>query len=401
MRMTLGYGREEVQVEVATDDLIELSRQPQSPALTDPAQELRRVLETPTRFPALRSALTPDDHVAIVIDETLTPSPLLLPPILGHLELAKVTRSTVTLLFATQQSKDRWLTEPGVEIEGVKTEVHEPGDRKRLSYLATTKAGRRIYLNRTAVDADQTVVLTRRGYDLLLGYSGSAGALYPVLSDQETIEETSGRLSLDVPGEAPWPTRQEAAEVAWLLGAPFMVQIIEGQGEEIAHIVTGLVDSSADGEQLLDARWRVSVTHSADTVLAGISGDPAHLGFNDIARALACAARVVKPNGRIVLLARTGQALDAGAEIIRATDTPEQALKQLHEQHPHDLPAAFQWANAVQQASVYLLSGYPEEAAEELFVTPLQEAGQAQRLIRPGESCVVLQDAHKMMAVVE
>ena len=44
---------------------------------------------------------------------------------------------------------------------GSRFQVHDPADRKKLSYLATTRQGRRIYLNRSAVDADQLIVLSR------------------------------------------------------------------------------------------------------------------------------------------------------------------------------------------------------------------------------------------------
>ena len=54
-------------------------------------------------------------------------------------------------------------------------EVHDPSDRKRLAYLATTKQGHRIYLNRTAVDADQLVVLTRRDYDVVVSDANGKG----------------------------------------------------------------------------------------------------------------------------------------------------------------------------------------------------------------------------------
>src|SRR5207302_1805342 len=105
--------------------------------------------------------------------------------------------------------------------------------------------------------ADQLVVLTRRGYDPLLGYSGAEGALYPALGDDAALQESWERLSMAAPGPAPWPLRQEAAEVAWLLGVPFLVQVIEGAGCEVAHVIGGPVESGAEGQRLLDARWRV------------------------------------------------------------------------------------------------------------------------------------------------
>jgi nickel-dependent lactate racemase len=221
------------------------------------------------------------------------------------------------------------------------------------------------------------------------------------LSDEPTQRELSEQLSMAAPQEVDWPVRDEATEVTWLLGAPFMVQVIEGSGTGISAVVGGVADSADDAQRLLDARWRVVVKQPVDTVLAGISGDPAGQMFEDLARALACASRVVRPNGRIILLTRIGGELGEGAEIIRRSDDPERALGVLQQEAPPDLKAAFQWANTVQQASVYLLSEIPGETAEELFVTPLENLRQVQRLLERAGTCLVLPDAHKALAVVE
>jgi nickel-dependent lactate racemase len=277
--------------------------------------------------------------------------------------------------------------------------MHDPGDRRRLSYLATTRHGRRLYLNRTVVDADQVVVLARRRFDPLLGYAGAEGALFPTLSDEATRKELFARLTMAAPGEKPWPVQREAAEATWLLGAPFMVQIIEGEGSSLAHVVGGLADTGTEGIRLLNARWRVEVDSLADTVIASLTGDPRQHTFADMARGLACAARVVKPQGRIVLLSRAAPTLGPGAEALREAEDPGPALKQLQHFLPPDITAAFLWASAALRANIYLLSGLPADVAEELFATPLEHAGQVQRLLLAGKSCLLLPAAHKMMAV--
>jgi hypothetical protein len=71
----------------------------------------------------------------------------------------------------------------------------------------------------------------------------------------------------------------------------------------------------------------------------------------------------------------------------------------LRQNTPHDLAAAWQWANAAQQASIFLLSGLAGETAEELFAAPLDDARQVQRLLSGNGSVVVLPDAHKTLAV--
>jgi nickel-dependent lactate racemase len=400
MRLGIDYGRQHLDFEVSESKLIGVHRQPIVPPIADRCAAVRAALETPLGFPALRRALTPDDHVTIVVDESLPHLAELLTPLLEHITGAAVHPEAITLLCAPPASSQEWLDELPDEFQEVRVEVHDPTERRKLSYLATTSRGRRIYINRTAVDADQLVVLSRRGYDPLLGYSGSEGMLFPTLSDEATRRELFGQLSMASPDARSWPIQKEAHEVAWLLGAPFMVQVIEGAGEEITHVVGGLADTGAEGERLLNARWRVEVDEPADTVLASVSGDPARQTFADLARAAAAASRVVRPRGRIILLSSANPPLGVGAELLRHTEDAVKALDLLQEKKPTDMAAAFQWAHASQQAGIYLLGGLPAEVVEELNAVPLDDPGQVQRLLTPEGSCLVLSDAHKTLAVV-
>ncbi|MCI0458191.1 MAG: lactate racemase domain-containing protein [Gemmataceae bacterium] len=397
MRATINYGSRLLEVEVSEGALAPVQRAAPAPPLADPAAAIAAALEEPMGFPALRRALTPDDHVAVVVDEELPQLPRLLPPILEHVAQAGVVPGAVTLLCAPSSEPRDWVDELPDEFDDVQVEVHDPADRKRLAYLATTRQGRRVYLNRTAVDADQLIVLTRRGYDPLLGYSGAAGALYPALSDEATRQEAWERLSMAAPDDGPWPLSREAAEVTWLLGVPFLVQVIQGSGPEVAHVLGGPVESSAEGQRLLNERWRVEVAELVDTVVVGVGGDEAGHRFSDLARALACASRVVKRGGRIALLSGGPPALGEGAQLLRDAPDPDRALERL-KQRSAGTAAAFQWASAARHARIYLLSGLSEDAVEELFAVPLDDASQVQRLVREG-SCLFLSDAEKTLAL--
>ena len=121
--------------------------------------------------------------------------------------------------------------------------------------------------------------------------------------------------------------------------------------------------------------------------------------FADFGAALACAARVVKPDGRIILLTEAAPDLDTAAELLCQAEDPGQAHGLLRKHAPFGMAAAFQWANAAQGARIYLLSHLPAETAEELFTIPLEHAGQVHRLTASAESCVILPDAHKSLAV--
>jgi nickel-dependent lactate racemase len=397
MQVVLGYGRQQWDVDVPAANVIDSHRHPAAPPLADPAAAVRAALDRPLGFPPLWRALTPDDHIAIVVDEQLASLPLLLPPLLEHLQLANVGMDAVTLVCAAPSTGQSWLEELPDEYQDVHVEVHQPDDRKKLAYLATTRQGRRVYLNRTVVDADQAVLVTRRSYDCLLGYAGAAGALYPALSDTATFRELHSHLSLAVPGAEPWNLQREAAEVAWLLGVPFLVQVIEGSDGAVLHVLGGPLESSPAGEKLLDERWRTDLDEPADAVFAGISGDPARHSFTDLARALGAAARVVKPGGAIVLLTDAAPTLGPSAALLRQRDDPAQALKLLLQENPDDLEAGFLWASAAQSAKLYLRSRLAIDVAEELFTTPLENVAQAGKLVRG--RCVFLPDAHRSLAV--
>jgi nickel-dependent lactate racemase len=399
MRIALPYGRQQADLEIADGKLLRATREPIMEPVRDVPAAVEQALEAPLGFPPLRRALTPDDHVVIVLDNQLQRLPAFLTPLIQHIGKTSVAPEAITLLCPASSVSQPWVDELPDAFQEIRLEVHDPDERRHLSYLATTRHGRRIYLNRTAVDADQLVVLTKRGYGPVLGYTGAEAAIFPALSDRATLQETADRFTMNVPSKKPSPLRQEATEVAWLLGAPFLVQVIEGSGSEVAHVLAGPIESSVEGQRLLDGRWRIDVDQPADTVIATLLGDSAAQDFDAMARALGCAARVVKPGGHIVLLTEGEPARGPEMELLRQAGEPGQILSTLSQQKVPNPAALFQWASAAKQATIYLLSSLPDEVAEELFTVPLERAGQVQRVVGSG-SCLVIPDAHKTMAVV-
>jgi hypothetical protein len=92
--------------------------------------------------------------------------------------------------------------------------------------------------------------------------------------------------------------------------------------------------------------------------------------------------------------------LGPGAQILRQSDEPSIALKDLRLQKPADVGPAFQWASAANHAEIFLLSRIEPDIAEELFTTPLSNPAQVQNLLG-GVEVLFLEDAHKSIAVIE
>ena len=363
-----------------------------------PRDLVRAALEAPFGFEPLRRALTPDDRVCVVFDPALPAAAELLAGVLDHLRTAGIEPAAVTVV-SPPGAPEGWIDDLPDEYADVTAETHDPADERRRAYLATTRGGRRVYLNRTLVEADAPIILTGRGYDPLTGYGGAEAAVFPGLSG-----EPVGPVELvpkAVPDPVPSDLRAEATEIAWLLGTPFLVQVIEGAGDAVQEVVAGLLDSSAEGVRRQDARWRGTIPERVGAVIAAVSGSPERVTFLDLAKAAACAARVVSKGGRIAVLSDATPALGEGAALLRSLDGPEGAAKKLERLNPSDRVACALWAWAARRASLFLASGLPDEVVEGLFATPLRTPSEAARLAAGADAVAVLADAHKAMVTVE
>src|SRR5205823_6054441 len=89
---------EDLQLDIAEAQRVPLRRQTPASPLEDVAAAVRAAMQTPIGFPPLRRALTPDDHLAVVVDESLHDLPGLLVPLLQYVVGAHVTPGAITLL---------------------------------------------------------------------------------------------------------------------------------------------------------------------------------------------------------------------------------------------------------------------------------------------------------------
>jgi nickel-dependent lactate racemase len=354
-------------IRVRPDQVINLPRS-QSPS--SPTVLIRDALEHPIGFEPLRRALTPDDHVAIVVDDKLPHLAELLTGLLEHLVSAHVKPEAVTLVLPPGSRRQGFVDDLPDEYADVRVETHDPADPKRHAYLATTKGGRRIYLNRTLLEADYSVYLVPAGSKLP----------FPALSNAETRDDRNATTDHD--------------EIDWLVGTPFYVEVIEGAGDDIHAVVGGLTDHRDAAIKTHATRWHAAAA-PADLVIAAISGAKERIDFADLAAAAKCGTAVLNPGGRLVVLTDAAPRLGEAEEILRTFDDPAEARKAISKgKHETHRPAA-RWAAAAAKGTLTLASGYPDDVAEELFAVPIHSPSELQRLIDAADSVLVIPDAHK------
>jgi nickel-dependent lactate racemase len=295
-----------------------------------------------------------------------------------------------------------WHAELPTTFQTVKVAVHDPANQAELAYLASTKGGRRIYLNRLLTDADQIIILGRARPDPILEYSGGLADIFPVFSDEPTRTEFLLKPTDALQGKKIWPVRQEIEEVGWLLGMPFLVEVLEGTGDEVTAVVAG--GAAAVAEAMRDkvrTQDRPHMLQSVDCVVATLSGDPQRQTFAEVCLAFAHATRLVSPGGRVAVLSRGQGEFGPGDPFFRQAENPVHGLSLVRKHRTPDMVSYWELTLAASRATLYLLSDWPREALEEMFIVPLEHAGQVQKLIDDAERVAILPDANRCQAVVE
>ncbi|MCS7166364.1 MAG: lactate racemase domain-containing protein [Gemmatales bacterium] len=404
--VALDYGQTQARFWVSEECLTRpMPPWPQANELSDVRAAVRQALESPIDFPPLRQALTPDDALAIVVHEQYRSLPDLLVPLLEHVEQAGVSLERVTLLCPPrlpEVAPPPWREELPEKCAAIRVEEHEPTNRARLCYLAGTRAGRRLYLNRTLVEADQVIVVGPACYDPVMGYGGGRAALFPALAD-ETVRREFARGLVEGPPTIRGNRRlEESGEVSWLLGVPFWLAAIPGRGDRVHAVLAGPEGSIAPRVwQMLESVQQYRFAYRAEVVVTALSGEPRWLSFDDLTRALAAAARVVQPGGKIIALAPINAAtLGPAARQLGQFDDLVTLLAQARRDYLADWQSIWHLAVAQRRASLFVYGSLPEELVLQMHATPIRSLEEIQRILDHCESCIFLPDGHRSNPII-
>jgi hypothetical protein len=391
MRVVVDYQDEQIEFEAADDRVVGSFRGPSGIPEADRAAAIVEALEHPRDFPPFSKLFVPGDRVAFALDGRLPDVSGVLAAVLPIVRDAVGETGEIALVTTPDG--------PGLSIElpgGVVHEVHDPTDRDHLAYLATTRAGRRIYLNRSLTDADVVVPIGEFRFEPGLGCRGPWSVLFPALSDQETRREFAGSSTMSASADSSGRAfdGDEAFEVNWLLGSQFSLGLVPGRSG-FAEVIAGLGTSVRDqGVAAVERDWRFQAESRAELVVAGVGRPGSRTGLEELVAAITAAAGLVQHGGKIAVLSRA--AGEPGPALRRLIDAGEPRLgaKALRA-HPGDEDHALAVGlnRALAWADVYLLSELDPQVVEDLSMIPLTKSGEASRLVASGRSCTFLSQA--------
>jgi hypothetical protein len=399
MRVTVDFADERCELETSGDALVDSWRGPEGLPAEGFTAHVRSVLESPLDFPPFRQLFVPGDRVAIALDPTLSGIEQVLAVMEEVLSSAGVDESAVTVVTTALASSSLAGSMPG----GWLLERHDPDDGKALAYLAATRDGTRIYLNRHLTDADVVIPAGRLGYDPIEGYRGPWSAFFPALGNREAMQAHRARLHEDPPGRvSPRRHLEEPFEVNWLLGTQFHVGVVPGVTGTVA-LIAGLAESVRErGIEAIDRHWNYQAPASAQCVVTGI-GRPDHVSsIGELVDGLVTASRLVDQGGKIVALTRVRGPIGPSLQrLIEAGDIGNAAAALRGHEAEADSVSGRRLAGVLAWADVYLLSGLDREVVEDLSMVPLEHPDEARRLVARSPSVLVVGQAELTRATVQ
>ncbi|MBI2825015.1 MAG: DUF2088 domain-containing protein [Planctomycetia bacterium] len=390
------YGLERsLELDLADDRLIAACGIPAERPLPDVREAALAALRHPLAFPPLVQATVPGDRVVLALECGVPRAGQIVAAVFDCLVERDVDPGDVTLLtpesHAAAGMNPRDLVPPSYR-DRAKVLVHDP-DKDKLSYLAVGTDNEPIYLNRALCDADLVIPIGCLRCEPALGYHGVHGGLFPTFSSRKTqkklLDDSFARV-----GRGEVRGRKRVCEVGWLLGVQFTVQVVPGPGGEVLNVLAGLPsDVFRDGQSACQQAWTFPVPREAQLVVAAIDGDAEEHTWDNVARALAAALRVVAADGAIALVTALADAPAPALRQCGEASDPRQLLRHIRRGAPADFLPAAALAHALDQARLYMLSGLPDAAVEELGIVPLANGAELARLAGRHASCIVLSNA--------
>jgi nickel-dependent lactate racemase len=319
MKVNFAFGRTGLPLELPEGFDYRVLEARSAVPLDDAAAAIKRALDTPIGCPLLIEMARGKRSAAISVCDITRPAPNreVLPPVLARLEAAGIPREGITILIAT--GLHRPATEAELrEICGEETASryrvvnHHARELSEHRALGKTAAGTPVYIDDRFVSADLHITLGFIEPHLMLGYSGGRKLIAPGLAAQETIKVLHSPRFMRDPRAAEGsiednPLPRELLEIAHMARHDFLVDVALGRGtprRPIAAVFAGdSVAAHRRGVEFVSRVMLETLDQPVDAVITTSAGYPLDLTFYQAVKGITAASHIVKPGGKILLLA--------------------------------------------------------------------------------------------------
>ncbi len=324
MRVDFAFGRTGLIADLPAGFRYQILEARSARPLADALAAVETALDSPIASAPLMDLARGRGSAAISICDITRPAPnrLVLPPVLSRLERAGIPRERITILIATG------LHRPATDAEIREICGDEVASRYRVvnhnaralaehRHLGTTASGTPVYIDERFVSADLHITLGFIEPHLMLGYSGARKLIAPGLAAQETIKVLHSpkfmRDARAVEGSIDDnPLHRELLEIARMARHDFIVDVALGRGAPgssgSARPICGVfagdpVAAHRRGVEFVSEVMLETLDEPVDAVITTSAAYPLDLTFYQAIKGVTAASHIVKPGGKILLLA--------------------------------------------------------------------------------------------------
>lgn len=421
MQVNLAFGRTGLPVTLPAGPAYHVLEARSAVALPDARQAIADALDSPIGTAPLRALAAGKRSAAISVCDITRPAPnkLVLPLVLERLHAAGIPREGISFCIATGLHRGATPEELN-EILGADLVAqyrivnHDARDFAAHEHLGETKSGTPVYIDRTFLAADLHITLGFIEPHLMLGFSGGRKLIAPGLAAQETIKVIHSpkfmRDARAVEGSvADNPLHRELLEIARMARHDFVVDVALTRHREIAGVFAGDSEKAhAKGMSFVSQALLDRLEQPVDAVITSAAGHPLDLTFYQAIKGVTAASHIVKPGGRILIVAACSEGAGAPefCEMIGACGSSREFLERL----AASPVIVDQWqleklALVMEKLDVqFYVPGLPEQYQKSLWGRSFSDIDDALRSIvaglKPGAEVAVLPEGPYVLARV-
>jgi nickel-dependent lactate racemase len=316
MRVELAFGRTGLRVDLPEEFRYRVLEARSAEPLPEPATVLEKALDAPVACPPLAEMAAGKRSAAISVCDITRPTPnsFVLPPVLRRLEQAGIGRDAITIFIATGLHRPATAAEIR-EIVGEETAAacrvvnHDARQLSEHRSLGTTASGTPAHIDERFMAADVHITLGFIEPHLMLGYSGGRKLIVPGLAAQETIKVLHSPRFMRDPRATEGsiednPLHRELLEIARMARHDFMVDVALTRDRDIAGVFAGdPVEAHRKGVEFVSRVMLEQLEEPVDAVITTSAGYPLDLTYYQAIKGVTAAQHIVKPGGKILLVA--------------------------------------------------------------------------------------------------
>ena len=419
MGIEVAYGRTGIEIELPEPFEYKVLEARSATPVPDASAAIGAALDAPVGTAPLVSLARGARSVAISVCDITRPAPnaVVLPHVLARLEAAGVPRDGVTILVATGLHRPCTADEIGKIVGdevagGYRVVNHDARNLASHRSLGKSRTGTPVYIDERFVAADLHLTLGFIEPHLMLGYSGGRKLIVPGLAARETIEVLHSPKFMRDPRTHEGsiegnPLHEELLDIASMARHDFMVDVSLTRSREISGVFAGdPVAAHRRGVKFVSDVMLETLPEPVDAVITTAAGYPLDLTYYQAIKGITAAQHIVKPGGRILLVAACEEGAGAPEfrRMLRENPDPEGFLERIA-----DAPVVIdQWqleklALVTRKADLlYYVPGLPGDYYPALWgtaYTGIENAVEAlTRGLAPGAAVAVIPDGPYVLA---